>query len=135
MIGTRRFNSNFFSTNGKKWNLDVLRQPADTLAVTLSHDNTAHEQLDRSDTLERNLALTSSLVQTELVTELILANGIGVVDLVTEDEEGDLGKVLHGEKGVEFGLGLGETLVVFGVDEEDDTANFGEVVLPETAGY
>jgi hypothetical protein len=58
-----------------------------------------------------------------------------VVDLVTEDEEGDLGQVLHGEKGIELGLGLGEALVVLGVDEEDDTANFGEVVLPETAGY
>lgn len=112
-----------------------MRQPADTLAVTLSHDNTAHKQLDRPDTLERNLALTSSLVQTELVTKLILADGIGVVDLVTEDEEGDLGKILHGEKGVEFGLGLRETLVVLGVNEEDDTANFGEVVLPETTGY
>lgn len=110
-----------------------MGQPADTLAVALSHDDTAHEQLNGSDSLERDLALTSSLVETKLVAELILTDSVGVVDLVTENEEGDLGEILHGEKGVELGLGLGETLVVLGVDEEDDTANFGEVVLPETA--
>lgn len=82
----------------------------------MSHDNTAHEHLDRPDTLERNLALASSLVQTKLVTEFILADGVGVVDFVSEDEEGDLGELLHGEEGVELGLGFGEALVVLGVD-------------------
>jgi hypothetical protein len=50
------------------------------------------------------------------VTELILADGVGVVDFVSEDEEGDLGELLHGEEGVELGLGFGEALVVLGVD-------------------
>lgn len=68
------------------------------------------------------------------MTELILADGVGVVDLVTEDEEGDLGEVLHGEESVELSLGLGETLVVLGVNEENNTADFGEVVLPQTTG-
>lgn len=47
--------------------LDVLRQPADTLAVALSHDHTAHENLDRANALERDLALAGGLVETKLV--------------------------------------------------------------------
>lgn len=100
----------------------------------MTHDNTAHEQLNRPDTLERDLALAGSLVQTELVTELILGDGVGVIDLVAEHEERHLGQILHGEQGVELGLGLGEALVVFGIDQEDDAVDFGEVVLPQTAG-
>jgi hypothetical protein len=69
------------------------------------------------------------------VSELILADGIGVVDLVSEDQEGDLGELLHGEEGIEFGLGLGEALNVLGIDEEDNAANFGEVVLPQASGW
>ena len=56
-----------------------------------------------------------------------------MVDLVAQDQEGDFGEVFHGEEGVELGLGLGEALVVLGVDEENDAADFGEVVAPETA--
>lgn len=69
------------------------------------------------------------------MSEFVLANGVGVVDFVPKDEEGDPGELLHGEKGVELGLGLDEALVVFGVNEEDDAADFGEVVFPEAAGY
>ena len=102
--------------------------------LTLSHNNTAHEQLDRPDALERDLALTGSLVQTELVTQLILADSIGMINLVSEDEEGNLGEILHGEQSIELGLGLGEALVVLSVDKEDDAADLREVVLPETTG-
>jgi len=72
------------------------------------------------------------LVETELMAKLILGNGVGVVDLVTENDEGDLRKLLHREKGVEFSLGLGESVVVLGVDEEDNPIHLGEVVLPKT---
>jgi len=58
--------------------LNVLRQPADTLAVTLSHDNTAHEDLDWSDTLERHLALSGRLVEAEFVPELVFRDGVRV---------------------------------------------------------
>lgn len=68
------------------------------------------------------------------MSQFVLADGVGVVDLVAENEEGDLGELLHGEESVELGLGLGETLVVLGVNEENDTAHFGEIVLPETSG-
>lgn len=105
------------------------------IPLTLSHDDTAHEHLNGPDSLKRNLALTRGLVQSKLVAKLVLANSIGVVDLVSEDQEGNLGQLLHGKEGVELGLGLGETLVVLGVNEEDDTANFGEVVLPQATSY
>lgn len=70
-----------------------------------------------------------------MMPELILADGIRVIDLVAEDEEGHLGEFLHSQQRVELGLGLGEAFGVLGVDEEDDAANFGEVVFPEAAGY
>ena len=105
------------------------------IGLTLSHNNTAHEHFDGSDPLKRHLALTRRLVQTKLVSKLILAHSIGVVNLVSEDKEGDLGQLLDGEKGVKLDLGLGESLVVLCVDEENNSANFREVVPPETAGY
>lgn len=104
------------------------------MVLTLPHNNTAHEQLNWPDPLKRHLTLPSRLVQTKLVAQLVLAHGVGVVDLVSEDEEGHLGQVFHGEEGVELGLGFREPLVVLCVDKEDDAAYFGEVVLPETTG-
>ncbi len=67
--------------------------------------------------------------------QFLLADGVGVVDFVAEDAEGDFGEVFHCEEGVELGFGFGEAFVVFGVDEEDDAADFGEVVFPEAAGW
>lgn len=65
-----------------------------TYGLTLSHNNTAHEYFDRPDPFKRHLALARCLVQTKLVSKLILAHGIGVVNLVSEDEEGNLGELL-----------------------------------------
>lgn len=104
------------------------------VGLTLPHNNTTHKQLNRPNPLKRHLPLPSSLIQTELVTELILTHSIRVVDLVSENEEGHLGEIFHGEEGVQLGLGFWESLVVLCVDEEDDPAYFGEVVFPEAAG-
>jgi hypothetical protein len=68
------------------------------------------------------------------VPKLILADSVRVVNLVAQHEEGSLAQVLHAEQRIELGLALGEALGVFGVDEEDDAADFGEVVLPQAAG-
>lgn len=114
--------------------LDVLAQPPDGLTVALPHHNRAHEDLHRSDALQWDLALAGRLVHAELVSELVLGDGVGVVDLVAQDHEGDLGQLLHLEQRVQLGLRLGESLVVLGVDEEDDPVDLGEVVPPETAG-
>ena len=65
--------------------------------------------------------------------ELVLAHSARRINLITEDEEGDLRELLDGEQSVEFCLRLGEPLEVGTVDEEDDTVDFGEVVPPEAA--
>ena len=68
------------------------------------------------------------------MSQLVLADRIRVVDLVSEDQEGRLGEVFHGQERVELGFGLGEALWVFGVDQEHDPGDFGEVVFPQAAG-
>lgn len=68
------------------------------------------------------------------MSQFLLAHGARVVDLVSENKEGDLGKFLHGEEGVQLGLGLDKPLVVLRVDQEDNAADFGEVILPQTTG-
>jgi hypothetical protein len=112
------------------FNLHVLAHPSNALTVPLPHHHTAHEHLDRPDPLEWDLPLPRRLVQSQLVSQFILADCIGVVDLVSEDQEGDFREIFHGEEGVEFGFRLGEAFVVFGVDEEDDSGHFREVVAP-----
>ena len=69
------------------------------------------------------------------MSQLILAHCVGVIDLVSQNQKRGLGQIFHGEEGVELGFGLGEAVVVFGVDEEDDAGDFGEIVAPEAAGY
>lgn len=104
--------------------LDVLTEPANTLTIALSHNDTAHENLDRPNALERHLALASCLVQTKCCPELVFGNGVRVVNLVSKDDEGGIGELLHGEEGVELGFRLGKTLVVFGVDKEYNATDF-----------
>ena len=77
--------------------LRLCAEPRRNATLTLSHDDGAHEDLDGPDSLEGNLALASSLVEAKLVAELILRDGIGVIDLVAEDDKGNLGELLHGE--------------------------------------
>jgi len=109
-----------------------LGDPSETLSVTLPLDNRAHEELNGPDVTEGNLALASRLVEAEVVPKLLLRNSAGGVNLVAENKEGNLGELFYGEKGIEFGLGFGKALEVGGVDEEDDSVNFREVVSPET---
>lgn len=45
--------------------LDVLAEPSDALAISLSHHYTAHEYLNRPNALERHLALARCLVQAQ----------------------------------------------------------------------
>jgi hypothetical protein len=139
--------------------LYILRHPPDPLAITynptqlaslspnppsqkrtsppltLPHNHTTHKHLNRAYPLERDFPLPRRLPQPQLMPQLLLAHRVRVIDLVAEDQEGDFGEVFHGEEGVELGFGFGQALVVFGVDEEDDAADFGEVVAPETAGW
>ena len=68
------------------------------------------------------------------MSQLVLAHGARVVDLVSKNQEWNLGQFLHGEQGIQLGLGLDESLVVLRVDQEDNAADFGEVVLPQATG-
>ena len=79
---------------------DVLRQPPESFAVTLTHDDRAHEDFDGTNVPERDLAFAGSLVQTQLVPQLFFGNGSSGVNLVTKDEEGDLGERLNGHCGL-----------------------------------
>lgn len=129
-ISQHQHHHHHYSTTGA---LHVLRQPPETLPIPLPHNNTAHKHLDRPDTLTRHLTLPSSLIQIQSITKLILGNGLGVVNLVSENEEGDFAQLLHREKCVQLGPALGETLEVFSVDEEDDAADFRKIVFPEAS--
>lgn len=114
--------------------LNILRQPSNTVSVALSHDNGAHEELNGSDVaVERHLALTGGLVQSEGVLELELGHGLGHVDLVAQNQEGHSLELLNGKQRVELGLGLGESSRVGNVNEEDNAVDLGEVVLPHSS--
>lgn len=64
-------------------------------SLTLPHDHTAHEHLDRSDSLQWDFTLARCLVQSQLMSQLVFRDGIGMIDLVAEDEERCLGQVFH----------------------------------------
>ena len=104
--------------------LDVLAQPPDPLSIPLPHNHAAHEDLNRPNALKRHLALARSLIQAQHAAQLVLRDGIRVVDLVAEDDERRALQLLHGEQGVELGFGFLEALVVLCVDEEDDAGDF-----------
>jgi hypothetical protein len=70
-----------------------------------------------------------------VVAELLLANRARRINLVAEDQEWNLAKLLDREKRVKLRLGLRETLKVGRVNEENDTVDLGEVVPPEAAGW
>ena len=74
--------------------------------------------------------LAGGLVQTQLMPELVLAHGAGCINLITEDQEGDLGELLNGKERVKLGFRLRESFNVDTVDEEDDAVDLGEVITP-----
>jgi len=80
--------------------LDVLRHPKETIAVSLLHDNRAHEDLDGAHVLQWDLALASGLDQTKGRAELLLRDGAGGIDLVSENQERNTLQLLDGKKGL-----------------------------------
>jgi hypothetical protein len=104
------------------------------LAHTLPHNHTTHKHLYRPHPLKRNLALPRRLPQPQLRTQLILAHRLRVIDLVAQHQYRRLAQLLHAQECVELGFAFGQALVVLCVDEEDDAADFGEVVTPEASG-
>ena len=69
------------------------------------------------------------------MSQFLFADGVRMIDFIAENAEGDFGEIFHGEEGIELGFRFGEAFMVFGVDEEDDAGDFGEVVFPEATGW
>ena len=68
--------------------------------LTLSHNNAAHEDFNRPNPFEWNFSFPGGLPHPKLMPQLFLRDRVRMVDLVAKDEEGYLGKILHGEEGV-----------------------------------
>lgn len=62
--------------------------------------------------------------------KVLLTDCIWMIDLVPEDTKWDFTQLFHCKEGVELGFGLGEALMIFCVDEEYDSGDFGEVIFP-----
>ncbi|KAI6890095.1 Small COPII coat GTPase [Hortaea werneckii] len=77
---------------------------------------------------------TLPLPAAQLMSQLLLAYGIRMVDLVAQDQEWGLLQLLHAQQGVQLSLALNESLRVLGIDQEHDAGDFGEVVLPQATG-
>lgn len=103
--------------------LDVLREPFEAVAVAHLADDAAHEDLQWADigVHEVDFALSSSEVaQAQVIAELVLRGRIGDVDLVPQDEEGDVGQGVIRKEGVQLLLRLGKPLLVEGVHKIND---------------
>ena len=48
--------------------------------------------------------LSGGLVESKMMPQLFFTNSTGGVNLVTQDEEGDFGKLFDREQGIEFSL-------------------------------
>ena len=75
--------------------------------------------------------LAGGLVQTQVMSKLLLADGTSRIDLVAEDEERYLRELLNREQGVQLRLRFGEPLNVHAVNEEDNAVDLREVVPPK----
>ena len=111
---------------------NVLRDPSEALSVTLSHDDRANENFNRTDVLKRHLTLPGSLVEPDSLTQLLFGHSTGSVDLVAQDQEGNTGELLDRKQSVELCTCFGKSLVVLRVNEEYDAVHLGEVVLPKS---
>jgi hypothetical protein len=65
--------------------------------------------------------------------QIILTHCIRMINLIPENQKGHFGQLLHAQKRIKLGLAFWQALVVLGVDEEDDAADFWKIVFPETA--
>lgn len=70
-----------------------------------------------------------------MVPQLLLADGTWSINLVTQNEERDLGKLFNREQGIELGFRFREALKISAVDEEDNSIDLWEVVTPEPASW
>lgn len=61
-----------------------------TFSITLPLYNGTHEDFDGTNICKRDFALSGGLIKTEMMPELLLADGTWCINLVSENKEGDL---------------------------------------------
>lgn len=117
-------------------NLQVVRQPLESLSIAHAAHNGAHEHFDGPDVrvLEAHLTLPGGVVgQPELHAQLILARRGRLVDFVAEHKERHVRQRVVGQQAVELSFGLVESVSLVRVDEIYDGVHLGVVVLPHLA--
>lgn len=100
--------------------LDVLWKPLEAIAIAHLAHNAAHEDLQRPNVGfgEVHFALAGGEVgQPQVVPQLLLRRRVRFVDLVSQDEEGDVRQGIVGEQGVQLLLRLRKPLLVEGIDQ------------------
>ena len=70
-------------------------------------------------------------METELVGDFSGVHGVGEILLVGKDEEEGVPEFVLIQHTLEFLAGLGNTLSIVGIDDEDDTLGVLEVMPPE----
>jgi hypothetical protein len=114
--------------------VEILPDPPQSFSVALTFKDRTHEQFERSAVQLRSwdLALAGRLtVKAEGLTELLFRASSRSVDLVSEDEDRTVGQLLVGQQRVQLGLGLGESVTIAAVHQEDDGVHRGKVVAPD----
>jgi len=112
--------------------LQELAEPSEAFSVTSLLGNGAHEDfngsaIDLADLFASPSALGS---QSIYISQFFFRSGILLIDLVTEDDNGDLGEFGGGHEGFEFLFRFFKSVLVGSVDEVNDTVNSGEITLP-----
>ena len=78
-----------------------------------------------------HLSLAGGLsVEAEELPELVFGGRAGTVNLVAQDEDGAVGKLLVCEEGVQLDFGLVKAITIASVNQKYDGVHRGEVILP-----
>jgi len=112
--------------------LQELAEPSETFSITGLLGDGAHEDfngsaIDFADLFASPGALRS---QSIYISQFFFRSGILLINLVTEDNNGDLGEFGGGHKGFKFLFRFFKSVLVGSVDEINDTVNSREITLP-----
>ena len=76
------------------------------------------------------MAITYLTIETKDLPELILRSSPSSVNLITEDEDGTVGKLLVRQQRVKLNLGLLKTSTITRVNQEYNGIHGGKVITP-----
>lgn len=110
-----------------------LRKPLESIRVSHSSNNGAHVQLDGASSGSiRTPVLSIRVHQSELIFQFVLAGSTGHVDLISEDQKGNVLQFLRGQKSIQLLLCLGESAPVDSIYYVNNSVHGGEIILPQT---